>query len=67
MKVSQNIASQNSVNVESKIKLQKVNEKFFIYKLHNIFQPYLLNSNMATSGHLVYHTNIMSQMIIAKI
>lgn len=42
-------------------------KKIFIYKLHNIFQPYLLNSNMATSGHLVYHTNIMSQMIIAKI
>jgi len=42
-------------------------KKIFIYKLHNIFPPYLLNSNMATSGYLVYHTNIMSQMIIAKI
>lgn len=42
-------------------------KKIFIYKLHNIFHPYLLNSNMATLGCLVYHTNIMSQMIIAKI
>lgn len=65
MKVSQNIASQNSVKFVKNP--QKIMKKFFIYKLHNIFQPYLLNSNMATSGHLVYHTNIMSQMIIAKI
>ncbi len=50
MKVSQNIASQNSVKFVKNP--QKNNEKIF---------------NMATSGHLVYHTNIMSQMIIAKI